>query len=134
TVWCIVWCCRVHRRSCSLASHQRVGLWSFFAWGCFGGGLAFARFTGGVLSIRFSASSKVIGWSETGISSVLRGRDMSNQAPFVSDWTGDAEAPARSVASASCYRGFENVRILAVVKSPSELVQVERQVFLAHVV
>lgn len=59
---------------------------------------------------------------------------MSNQTPFALYWTGDAEAPASSVASASCYRGLENVGILSVVKTPRELVQVERQILLAHIV
>jgi hypothetical protein len=96
--------------------------------------LRFAGFTGGVWSIRLSASSKVNGWSETDTSSCLRGLDMNSRTPFVSDWTGDAEAPASSVASASCYRGLENVGVLPVVEAPSELVQIERQIFLAHVV
>jgi hypothetical protein len=59
---------------------------------------------------------------------------MSNQTPIASDWTGDAEAPASSVASTSCYRGFEDVRVLAVVKAPSELIQIERQILLGNAV
>jgi hypothetical protein len=49
-------------------------------------------------------------------------------------WSGDAEAPASSVASASCYRGSENVRVLPVIEAPRKLVQVQRQVLLADVV
>jgi hypothetical protein len=70
----------------------------FFA--CFS---RFAGFTGGVLSIRVDASSTVNGWSETGISSFLRGLDMSSQTPIASGWIGDAEASASSDASASIY-------------------------------
>ena len=49
-------------------------------------------------------------------------------------WTGDAEAPASSGASASCYRLAENVAFFAVVKAELKFVQVEWQVFLAHIV
>src|SRR6266851_4812614 len=49
-------------------------------------------------------------------------------------WTRDAEAPASSVASASSYSASENVRVLAIVEAELELIQVQRQIFLAHVV
>src|SRR5260370_10120855 len=49
-------------------------------------------------------------------------------------WTGDAEAPASSDASASCYRLAENVRILAVIETELKFCEVERQILLAHVV
>src|ERR1700731_3412523 len=49
-------------------------------------------------------------------------------------WTRDAEASASSDASASCYGLSKDVGILAVVVAKLKLVQVQRQVFLAHVV
>jgi len=48
-------------------------------------------------------------------------------------WNG-AEAPASSVASASCYGSAKNVLVLAVVKAELKLIQIERQVFLTYVV
>jgi hypothetical protein len=44
------------------------------------------------------------------------------------------EAPASHCASASCYRLVENVFLVAIVESELELGQVQRQIFLAHVV
>jgi hypothetical protein len=49
-------------------------------------------------------------------------------------WTGDAEALASSVASASCYSTPENVGILAVVVTEGEFIQVQRQIFLGDIV
>src|SRR5216683_2258727 len=49
-------------------------------------------------------------------------------------WTHDAEAPASSDASASCYRLAENVGILAVIETELKLCEIERQIFLAYVV
>jgi hypothetical protein len=90
--------------------------------------------TGGVFINRLSASSKLIGWSETGISSFLRGLDMSNQTPIVSGcWRRDAEALASSSASASCQCRLEDIRILAVVVPPRKFVEVERQILLADI-
>jgi hypothetical protein len=45
-----------------------------------------------------------------------------------------AEAPASSVASASCYCFAENVRILPVVVTELKFIQVEREILLANVV
>ncbi|MGA8791303.1 MAG: hypothetical protein WB498_00100 [Candidatus Binatus sp.] len=49
-------------------------------------------------------------------------------------WLASAEAPASQVASASSYRVTENVGISAIVMPELKLVQVERQVFLRHIV
>ena len=46
----------------------------------------------------------------------------------------DAEVPASSGASASSHSCPENIWILPIVESKLELVQVERQIFLAHIV
>jgi hypothetical protein len=48
-------------------------------------------------------------------------------------WTRDAKAPASSDASAPSYGAPENVRVIAVIEAEGKLVQVERQVFTAHV-
>ena len=42
--------------------------------------------------------------------------------------------PPVRTASASCYRLAKNVGILAVVEAKLKLIQVQRQIFLAHVV
>jgi hypothetical protein len=49
-------------------------------------------------------------------------------------WLSGAEAPASSVASASSYRFAENVRVLPVIVTELELIQVKRKIFLADVV
>jgi hypothetical protein len=49
-------------------------------------------------------------------------------------WTGDAEAPASSVASASSYSAPENVGILAIVEPKRKLIEIQRQVLRAHAV
>ena len=49
-------------------------------------------------------------------------------------WTGDAEASASSVVSASCYRLSEYVVVLAVVMPELKLVKIQGQIFLADVV
>jgi len=49
-------------------------------------------------------------------------------------WTGDAEAPASSVASASSYSAAEDVRILAIVETKLKFGEIQRQIFLADVV
>jgi hypothetical protein len=46
-------------------------------------------------------------------------------------WMHDAEAPASSIASASCYRRSKNVLILAIVESELKLREVQRQILLA---
>src|SRR6266852_4750122 len=46
-------------------------------------------------------------------------------------WTRDAEAPASSDASASCYGVTENVLVLAVVKAELKLRKIERQILFA---
>jgi hypothetical protein len=51
-----------------------------------------------------------------------------NQTPIASAWSGDAEAPASSDASASRYRGLEDVRLFAVIETPRKFVQIERQI------
>src|SRR5271156_370531 len=58
----------------------------------------------------------------------------SGKAQVESACWNDAEAPARSDASASCYCGLENVGILAVVETPLKFVQVQWQIFFAHLV
>src|ERR1700687_2621600 len=49
-------------------------------------------------------------------------------------WTRDAEAPASSDASASCYRRSEDVGVLAVVMAELKLGEIQRQILLAYVV
>ncbi len=46
-------------------------------------------------------------------------------------WTRDAEAPASSDASASCYGVTEDVLVLAVVKAKLKLRKIERQILFA---
>ena len=48
-------------------------------------------------------------------------------------WTGDAEAPASSVASASSYSASKDVRVLAVVKAELKFGEIQRQILLADV-
>jgi hypothetical protein len=45
-----------------------------------------------------------------------------------------AEAASSAASSASCYSRLENVLVLAVVEPPRKLIQIERQILLAHVV
>jgi hypothetical protein len=49
-------------------------------------------------------------------------------------WTRDAEASASSDASASSYRCSEDIGILAIVVAKLKLIQIQGQIFLAHVV
>jgi hypothetical protein len=49
-------------------------------------------------------------------------------------WLAIAEAPASQVASASSYRCPENIFGLAIIKSKRELIKIQRQIFLAHIV
>jgi hypothetical protein len=53
--------------------------------------------------------------------------------PQLDDWPCPAEA-ASGMTSASCYHVKENVRILAIVKTILKFREVQRQIFLAHVV
>lgn len=94
----------------------------------------------GVLSIRFSASSKVIGLQHDWLVifffwhvSTLSGR-VQTRTLAASVLNRDAEASASSDASAACYRRLEDVGVLAVVEPPRKLVQVKRQIFLRDVV
>jgi hypothetical protein len=45
-----------------------------------------------------------------------------------------AETVASSHVSASCYRAPKDVFVVAIVESESELIEIERQIFLTHVV
>src|SRR6266851_9618581 len=47
-------------------------------------------------------------------------------------WTRDAEAPASSDASASCYRFPKDVGVLAIVVAELKLRKVQGQILLAH--
>src|SRR5208283_5091530 len=49
-------------------------------------------------------------------------------------WLATAEAPASQVGSASCYRLPKNIFFFSVVEPELKLIQVRRQIFLAHVV
>jgi hypothetical protein len=60
---------------------------------------------------------------------LLAGRDLIASACW-----DDAEASASSDASASSYSRPEDVRVLAIVVAELKLIQVQRQIFLAHVV
>ena len=62
------------------------------------------------------------------------GVNVQSQTPSASVWCDDAEASASSDASASCYRRFEDVGVLAVIEAPRKFIQVERQITLRDVV
>ena len=93
--------------------------------------LAFPR-TGTTFMSALIASSKLNGWSETGLAFGM-------VPPMVNavehSWADTASKHTSAVAySASCYNRVEQVRFFAVVMPERELGQVQRQVFFAHLV
>jgi len=55
-------------------------------------------------------------------------------APIVSDWhQREAEVPASKAASASCYDLPEHIFALAVIEAELKLREIQRQIFLAHI-
>jgi hypothetical protein len=54
--------------------------------------------------------------------------------PIVSVWHREAEVPASEAASASRYDLPEHIFALAMIESELELREIQRQIFLAHIV
>jgi hypothetical protein len=60
--------------------------------------------------------------------------DTDRLCPQSGDWLCLAEADASVPTSASCYHVEEDIRILAIVEAILKFSEIQRQVFLAHVV
>jgi hypothetical protein len=86
------------------------------------------------------ASWNVSGWSEMGLAFGIilpfaeTAIGIVRLCPQLDYWPCPAEASASGMTSASCYHVKENVRILAIVKAILKLREVQRQIFLAHIV
>ena len=87
-----------------------------------------------------SASWNVSGWSEMGfafgivLSFAGTAIGIVRPCPQSGDWPCLAEASASGLTSASCYHVKENVLVVAIVEAVLKLSQIQRQIFLAHVV
>ena len=81
----------------------------------------------------FIASSKLNGWSEIGFAFPMDALQWQTQLNILRTYI-SADHALPEACSATCYDSIENIGILAVIVAKRELRQIERQIFLAHVV